>query len=282
MLRQMSWGVVVGCSMLLAVGACESSSSPSAVDAGFETGSFETGTTDTGGPDVSAPDTSVEDAAPEAGPDAFDAGFCLPSAPNLVSWWTGDSVFTDHQGVNPGAQVGAVSFVAGKVGQGFLTSVGNYVEVPDSASLDVSSAITIEAWINITNAGSTGRIVDKITAGLGDGYLLDIVGGKLRFLVGDDAHRLDSPADVPVGTFVHVAGAYDGINMKVYVAGAEVATLAVTGAIPTNALTLRLGADSNTANAFDGVIDEASLYSRALTAVEIAAISNAGAFGRCK
>jgi hypothetical protein len=62
--------------------------------------------------------------------------------------------------------------------------------------------------------------------------------------------------------------------LTLYVNGAVAGTTAFTGAIPANTLTLHLGADSTGASLFDGAIDEARIYNRALSAANILALYN--------
>ena len=54
--------------------------------------------------------------------------------------------------------------------------------------------------------------------------------------------------------------------------GVTVATMVAQGPIPTNALPLRIGADSSGGSRFRGTIDEPRVYGRALTAGEIFAL----------
>ena len=108
-------------------------------------------------------------------------------------------------------------FAAGIDSQLDLTgAIGAYVEVPHSADLMMSGAITIDASISEPALG--GRIVDKAQAFGSNGYLLDIIGDKLRMFIGTDALVESDP--VPSGMFVHVAGVFNGSGLGVYINGA--------------------------------------------------------------
>jgi large repetitive protein len=85
-----------------------------------------------------------------------------------------------------------------------------------------------------------------------------------------------------VGTFVHVAGTFDGTTSLVYVDGVQVGSKTPMMSLGTNTEPAHIGEDSQGGSSFPGIIDEVSVYSRALTATEIAAIFNAGKAGRCK
>jgi hypothetical protein len=232
--------------------------------------------------DEAAPD-ATEDAAIDADADAEAAvDVCVPRVANAVSWWPGDGDRKDYVGSNDGANgtqngATAVTYGPGKVGQAFALNGTSYVQVPNAASLQITTALTIEAWIYPTALG--GRVVDKITAGTADGYLLDTVGSKLRLIIG--AVSVSSVANLPTNAWVHVAGTWDGANARVYVDGVLAATSAVS-TLPSNNLALRIGADSTGANRFAGTIDEVGVYNRALSTAELAAIVLAGSAPRCR
>src|SRR5436190_18708546 len=67
--------------------------------------------------------------------------------PGIVSWWHGDGDFDDAVGSNDGTNGGAVTFGAGVENQGFDLNgaSGSFVEVPDAANLEMTTALTIDA-----------------------------------------------------------------------------------------------------------------------------------------
>lgn len=204
---------------------------------------------------------------------------CVAPPAGMVAWWPGDGNAADLAGSNAGTLVGGATFAAGRVAQAFqLNGTTAWVEVPDAAPLRITGPITIDAWINPVATG--GRVVDKITAGSGDGYLLDTWGGVIRFLF--DGQSLSGSTPLPTGAWSHVAGVYDGTQMRVYLNGALDGTLATTAAIPANALPLRIGAASDGGSLFNGLVDEVEVLNRALTQTEIQAIVAAGSAGKCK
>jgi hypothetical protein len=197
----------------------------------------------------------------------------------MVAWWPGDGNTRDIVGGNKGAWHGTTAYAAGEVGRAFSFNGSSYVQVPSTASLSPTAAITLDAWITASGTPA-GRIVDKITAGGADGYLLDVLGSKLRLIV--DGQGLSGASTLQSGVTYHVAGTYDGSTMTVYVNGVADGTRLFSGTIPTNSLPVRIGADSTGANTFTGWIDEVEIFNRALSAGEIQAIHNAGPAGKCK
>src|SRR5208283_3637965 len=77
---------------------------------------------------------------------------------------------------------------------------------------DFSDGATIEAWIR-PDAGMGGRIVDKITPGGSDGFLLDThPGNALRLIVGNETLTHSLPYG---GGWTHVAATVDGSGLPV-------------------------------------------------------------------
>ncbi|MGH8453404.1 MAG: LamG domain-containing protein, partial [Nevskiales bacterium] len=215
------------------------------------------------------------------------ATVCVAPPTNLVAWYSGDNHADDLQGANNGTLVNGAGFATGMVGQAFsLNGVDGYVEVPDSASLDLTSQVTLMAWVNpATISGSfSNRIIDKSEAGVGGAYDLDIRQGKLRLLTVAGTGAFLSNSSIQTGVWTHVAGVYTGSEVQLYINGVLDNSGSFSGAISTNNLPLRIGAASNASanNMFHGFIDEATVVGTALPSEEIQSIYLAGSFGKCK
>jgi hypothetical protein len=190
---------------------------------------------------------------------------------SMVSWWHADGDYDDAIGANDGMTAGAASFGPGFDGQGFALTGGpnSFVEVPNDPSLQITGAITMDAWVNQTFFG--GRIIDKVTAFSVDGYLLDVIGDRLRLFMGGE--WVQSEHSLPLGSFAHVAGVYNGSTLAVYINGVlsnEIPTTLTS--IPVSSNSFRIGADSTGGSLLNGVIDEPRVFNRALSAAEIAQI----------
>ena len=83
---------------------------------------------------------------------------------------------------------------------------------------------------------------------------------------------LTSTNPVPLNAWTHVAATYNGSTMRLYVNGALDTGMAVTGSINANK-PLRIGRGSEP---FKGMIDEVTVYSRALTEAEVQGMYTAG------
>jgi len=157
--------------------------------------------------------------------------------------------------------------------------VGDYVDVPDSPSLDISGdEITITAWINVNTIDGRHVIAAK-TANGDNTWLVEINpytcgDGKLYFYLnaGNTEGALCSNGSTSADKWCHVAFAYDGNDKAIYIDGQFDSSNADSGNIPTNGQPVRIGNWSGTpARYFNGLIDEVRVYDRALSAGEIQA-----------
>jgi hypothetical protein len=217
---------------------------------------------------------------------------CVPSPGNLISWWQGQGDGGDTIGANLGTLQGGVGFAPGEVDQAFsFDGASGTVLVPDSASLRLTSQLTLEAWINTraTNASHPDQAILSKVGGLGgnNGYQLVLSANKLTGQFNSPGQfwpsaQISAALPLVPGTWNHVAWTYDQSAMKLYFNGQLVAT-SVIGAkvINTSISNLRVSGDDNNHAYFDGLIDEAAVYNRALSAAEIAAIYNALQAGKC-
>ena len=95
--------------------------------------------------------------------------------------------------------------------------------------------------------------------------------------------RAHSTAGLTLNTWHHLVGTYDGSHVKIYIDGALDASEAHTATPATNTSPLRFGAgrESNLL-LFQGLIDEVTIYNRALTVAEVKEIYDAGSLGKAK
>src|SRR5207248_6908965 len=80
---------------------------------------------------------------------------------------------------------------------------------------------------------------------------------------------LDAPSAIPTASWSHLAATYDGTTERLYVNGAQVASLAISGTISTSSSPLKIGGNAIWGEWFDGLIDEVRIYNRPLSAIEI-------------
>ena len=174
---------------------------------------------------------------------------------------------------------GATWTIAGKYGSALsFNGTNSWVTVADANDLDLTTGLTLEAWVFPTAAATatTWRNV----------LIKERSGGEIYNLYADtDTHvpaayvvRSASPgtsvgvngvAQVPLNTWTHLAMTYDTATVRLYVNGTLVRSSATTGALLTSTGALRIGGNSVWGEFFQGMLDEVRVYNRALTQAEI-------------
>jgi chitodextrinase len=182
------------------------------------------------------------------------------------------SVVGDVSGNGNNGSVANASWVAGKYG-GALSFDGSSarVTVPDSASLHLTSAMTLEAWVDPATTTAAWR--DVIYKG-DDNYYLEGTSDRGgvpaagAIFAGGKGHAY-GPSVLPANAWSYLALTYDGAALRLYVNGSLVSSQANTGSIATSSNPLQIGGDSIYGQYFAGLIDEVRVYSTALTAAQI-------------
>ncbi len=205
----------------------------------------------------------------------------------LVIYFTFDDVsgktIKDSSGNGLDANIVAnTEIVKGKYGNAIkITDEGaDCVNVPSDEKLKISGEITMAAWIYQDAWNNDAQWIDKNCHNGGEHTSYGIGafdnGRNINMFLGTGAARprLSQPYSLKEKTWQYVVGTYDGENWKVYVDGdvalEHVEKVNFTG---TNDSELRIGCSKDRANyTFDnGMIDEAAIWSRALSESEIQA-----------
>lgn len=193
-------------------------------------------------------------------------------------------------------QWSAPQIVPGRSGNAFLLTPGSpqlgsmRMSATDHPELDFTTAMTIELWMQDVGP-PTGLphyvLADK--AAFGDtGYILFgfRAGGQVFFHIGQGSGRYSqvwSTTDLVDGNLHHVVATFDAAatvdNLKMYVDGQFESATTTNLPIVANNLDLKIGASgaATGGGVFRGIVDEFSLYDRALSAAEVLAAFNAPA-----
>lgn len=152
---------------------------------------------------------------------------------------------------------------------------GQCVVVADSDALDITGPLTIEAWVK-PEQGIQGKWFDFIVSKqmAGTGYTLLSVGNRFQFEA--NTIGIASPVEIPINSWVHVAGVWDSGSLKLYLNGnlsaqtADAPVPPIANDFPLWIGSSPFGADTN----WRGVIDEVRIWSIARTQSEIQSAMN--------
>ena len=209
----------------------------------------------------------------------YTATFAQSAAPvGLVAAYglnagSGSSVVDASGRGNAGVVSGAVWSASGRFGSALsFDGVNDWVTVADSASLDLSSGMTVEAWVRPSKAGGWRTVVFKERPG---GVVYGLYGGSGGWAaVGSDGYRWGAECGWDVGVAVEcVVASGDDVRrggralVRERCSGGLVAVLGVDGGVDGRCSGLAGTACGR--EWFAGLIDEVRVYNRALSASEI-------------
>jgi len=203
-----------------------------------------------------------------------------PMATTIGLWKFNNGTLKDDSAKrNDGTARGALRFspeVPGLVEEKSLwLDNGAYIEIPNSASVNQTGPLTLEAWIKPTVLFMQQGIVERYASDLNGvsngGYALRLTDqGKLLFgttSTGHDGAFVVGGTTVQLNMWHHVAGVFDGNEMRVYLDGVEDGAVASTFAPGNGSAALKIGARGDDASSpFSGLIDEVRISSGAIYA----------------
>jgi len=192
----------------------------------------------------------------------------------------GDRVNANNGTFRNGVILGAAGLLPTEAGNTAASFDGtnDSVSVPNSSILSPTQRISVEAWVNpssLPDAGTYRSVLSKRGA-----YTVQFSGPRLEFALtqaGGVRKRLQAPSGALVaGRSYHVVGTYDGATQRLFVNGAQVASVPLTGGIATSTDPVQVASFTTTSEFLGGVVDEPALFASALSAARVAAHYAAG------
>ena len=183
---------------------------------------------------------------------------------------------------NNGTITNATWSTAGKYGDAlsFNGSSNSWVSIPNSASLDLTSAMTLEAWVDPTSLSSAdGGWVGAVakdhasSSNTPVSYALYAADGTStgpgsHIMVGQNDNGAQGSSVLSLNTWSFLASTFNGHTLSMYVNGTLVGSKSVAGSMATTTNPLRIGGDWADAM-FTGLIDNVRIYNTVLTQSQI-------------
>lgn len=135
---------------------------------------------------------------------------------------------------------------------------------------------TIEAWVKREDYAGLQMLISKYKSGVGANYYLGFDNGKPLFNREVNPYRVTADNVLPVNEWHHIAGVYDGANMKLYIDGVLVKTeVNHTGSINSSVSSVPVAigggfaSDGSVVYKYKGAVDEVRFWNTARTSDQI-------------
>ncbi|HEX9997520.1 MAG TPA: LamG domain-containing protein [Abditibacterium sp.] len=219
--------------------------------------------------------------------------FAVPSG--LVAAWKWENSAADMSGKFIGSQQFGASFAPGFVGRALAFDGKNdRFTVADAPEFELTKSLSIEGWIWVESCEKFGMILVRADMRSGpEPYGLYVkADGTISFRVMSDSKWAIVNAPIAFGRWVHIAATLDDATgvMRIYengVVGAEAQTPVRASRAVLEEHDAGIGIGNYPARprtkgtlTFHGLIDELSIYNRALTSAEVEGIFKAGSAGK--
>jgi hypothetical protein len=186
------------------------------------------------------------------------------------------STVADASGHGHAGTISGATWTTGKYGQALsFDGTNDWVTIADSNLLDLTTGMTLSAWVYLTANTGWRTVIIKERVG-NEVYTLHANTNQNRpqlAIVSGGSGQLQvlgGPARLALNLWTHLAATYNGTVLRLFVNGVEVASRAVaSGAVMTSGAPLRIGGNSIWGEFFKGLIDEVRIYNRALSGAEI-------------
>lgn len=217
---------------------------------------------------------------------------------NIVSYWNLDESSgnaADSAGSNTLTNTGSAAYASAKINNGVdfgSSNTSKYLKISSALGID-GGAFSWSGWVKVTTAPDSGVPFNAIFAQENNtsdvGYslyyknnagTLQVIFQRARFGIGGEVVTVSQT--LTIGTWYHLVCTYDGSNLNLYLNGSLLGgPTAATGngssAVTGDYYSMgRAFQDSQLEWWFSGMEDEVGIWSRALTATEVATLYNSG------
>jgi hypothetical protein len=201
------------------------------------------------------------------------------STGELVGWWkldetTGTAVADASGNRHAGTLMGNPIWTQGAIGGALqFDGKGDYVDLGSGSDFDISDSITVAAWIKVNAFDMDWQVI--VAKGDTAWRLSRDQGNNLHFAcTGLWPEWVRGEANVNDGQWHHVAGVYDGAELRLYIDGELDVSARTRGQVNVNTYPVWIGENAeHSGRGWHGLIDEAQLYNYALSQAEIKSLA---------
>ena len=221
-------------------------------------------------------------------------GVVCPSAPaGMVAWWPGEGNTSDYVSTNDAVFEGAEAYAPGEVGQAFsFDGFSSYLEAPNSSLWDFgANDFSIELWANLAQIlpslvvgdGSVVFLAHDEESATPNKWIFGFGGGEIYFYLNGSGigpqFPIQAQFDPQTNQWYHLGLTKASGVYRIYFDGAQVSAETNQLSIPPVNAPLTIGEAQGLF--MSGLLDEISVYNRALEPNELLAIYQAGSQGKC-
>lgn len=215
----------------------------------------------------------------------LSSGSSSPLLTGLVSYWKLDEssgTAADSKGSNTGTVSGTVTQGAsGKISTAYTFSgfSNTYLDCGTDASLRITSAGTISAWVYQTTSNPYPTVVgndDFDTDRHGYNFFIRSDGTVSLELASASASQSINGGTITNNAWHHIVATWDGTNAHIFIDGVDGGAVSQTVTPTTNTSSFKIGNASIGTYNFTGTIDEVGVWSRALTGSDVTSLYNSG------
>ncbi len=211
-----------------------------------------------------------------------------PQGPPALAHWmldeTSGTVARDSRGEHHGDVLGGAVWSLGQViGAVDFDGHDDYINILNHSDFQVTRALTITAWVRPESFGSGSNVNVVLRKGEGNpnNWQFAVKDGKATlFLDTYDDYGVMGNTTLPLNTWSHIAGTWDGSTVRIYLNGQPDNGNGVshTATLGTDTRPLFIGGRSGAAgyDRFDGKIDDVRFYNYAVSAAELRVLYREG------
>jgi hypothetical protein len=202
---------------------------------------------------------------------------CLDAA-NPKSYPGSGSTWFDLSGNGNNGTNSNITHSASVAGEFFFNNSSSVSTIPNSASLNPTTGVTIESWVNFSG-NDDDFIFEK--GNVNTQYSLFSHGGVLNDIMFRTYHEGDgsyhnfsvnkTTVGISIGNWYHIVGSWNGSTKRIFVNGVQVGSIAKSGNLRTTTPGASVGRFGGTTTGYywGGYISKIGIYSRGITATEV-------------